>query len=118
MNKTELAERLAKKCDIPRSKAREIVDTLFDTRPGRGIIAVELDAGRKVQVRGFGTFGTKRRASRPGRNPATGSAITIAPKKYPFFEAGSGLEDRVGGPSGDVSDSLRYFVTSYGKFGR
>ena len=56
MNKTEMAERLAKTCDISQSKAKEIVDCIFDTSPGKGIIAIELDAGRKVQLAGFGSF--------------------------------------------------------------
>ena len=95
MNKKELAEKLAKKCDLSKAKAQEIVQTLFDTKPGHGIIAVELDAGREVQILGFGTFGTKHRAARAGRNPATGATITIAAKQYPFFKAGKGLKDRV-----------------------
>jgi DNA-binding protein HU-beta len=95
MNKTEMAEKLAKKCDISQSKALECVNAIFDTKPGRGIIAVELDSGRKVQIAGFGTFDTKRRAARQGRNPATGATITIAAKKYATFKAAKGLKDRV-----------------------
>ena len=95
MNKKELAEKLARKCELSKTKAQEIVNAIFDTKPGHGIIAVELDAGRDVQILGFGTFGTKHRAARTGRNPATGATITIAAKKYPFFKAGKGLKDRV-----------------------
>ena len=95
MNKTEMAEKLAKKCDISQSKAKEIVDCIFDTKPGHGIIAVELDAGRKVQLAGFGSFATKHRASRKGRNPATGETITIAAKTHATFKAAKGLKDRV-----------------------
>lgn len=95
MNKTELAEKLARKTDLSQAKAQEIVSEIFDTKSGTGIIATELDAGRKVQIPGFGTFGTKRRAARSGRNPATGETIMIAAKKYPFFKAGKGLKDRV-----------------------
>jgi len=95
MNKTEMAEKLAKKCDLSQAKALEVVNTVFDTKPGHGIIAVELDAGRKVQIAGFGTFDTKHRAARQGRNPATGDTITIAAKKYTTFKAAKGLKDRV-----------------------
>jgi DNA-binding protein HU-beta len=95
MNKTEMAEKLAKKCDLSQAKAQEIISTIFDTKPGKGIIAIELDAGRKVQIPGFGTFDSKWRGSRPGRNPATGETITIPGKKYPTFKAGKGLKDRV-----------------------
>ena len=57
MNKSEMAEKLARKCDLSQAKALEIVNTIFDTKPGGGIIAVELDAGGKVQLPGFGVFG-------------------------------------------------------------
>ena len=95
MNKSEMAEKLARKCDISQSKAGEIISCIFDTKPGHGIIAVELDAGRKVQIAGFGTFDTKRRAARKGRNPATGETITIAAKTYAKFTPAKGLKDRV-----------------------
>ena len=48
-----------------------------------------------VQLPGFGVFGTKSRAARQGRNPATGATITIPAKKYPFFKPGKGLKDRI-----------------------
>jgi DNA-binding protein HU-beta len=95
MNKKEMAEKLARKSDLPKTKAQEIISQIFDTKPGHGIIATELDAGREVQILGFGNFGTKRRKARTGRNPATGATITIAAKKYPYFKAGKGLKDRV-----------------------
>lgn len=95
MNKTEMAEKLAKKCDLSKAKAQEVIGAIFDTTPGTGIVAVELDAGRKVQIPGFGTFETRHRASRKGRNPATGAEITIEAKNYPAFKAGKGLKDRV-----------------------
>ena len=95
MNKTEMAEKLAKKCDLSKAKAVEVVNSIFDTDSGTGIIAVELDGGRKVGITGFGTFSTKHRGELTGRNPATGQEITLAPKTYPVFKAGKGLKDRV-----------------------
>ncbi len=95
MNKTEMAEKLAKKCDLSKAKAVEVVNSIFDTDSGTGIIAVELDGGRKVGITGFGTFSTKHRGERAGRNPATGQAITLGAKTYPVFKAGKGLKDRV-----------------------
>ncbi len=95
MNKSELADKLAKKCDLSQAKAAEIVNCIFDTRPGHGIIAIELDAGRDVSIAGFGKFETRRRSARTGRNPATGATIQIAAKTYPAFKAGKGLKDRV-----------------------
>ena len=95
MNKKEMAEKLAKKADISVAKAVDIIDIIFSTKSGEGIIAVELDAGRKVNVFGFGNFGTKSRAAREGINPATGQKIQIPAKKYAFFKPGKTLRDRV-----------------------
>ena len=95
MNKSEMADKLAKKADISKAKAEEIVDIIFSTKPGEGIIAVELDAGRKVSIFGFGTFGTKSRSARKGRNPATGETIDIPARKYVTFSPAKGLKDRV-----------------------
>ncbi len=95
MNKSEMADKLASAADLSKAKAADIVNMIFDTAPGKGIIAKELDAGRKVQIPGFGSFETKRRAARTGRNPATGATINIAAKKYPVFKAGKSLKDRV-----------------------
>lgn len=95
MNKTEMADKLAGMCDLSKAKAAEVVSCIFDTDPGKGIIAIELDAGHKVAITGFGTFDTKHRSARTGRNPATGETITLAAKTYPTFKAGKGLKDRV-----------------------
>ena len=95
MNKTEFAQKLAKKADISQAKALEIVNIIFAAEPGKGIIAVELDAGRKVTVPGFGTFGTKARAARTGRNPSTGGKIEISAKSYVYFKPGKTLRERV-----------------------
>ena len=95
MNKTEMAQKLAKKADITQAKAVEIVDDIFSSKPGEGIIAVELDAGGKVAISGFGTFETRQRKARMGRNPATGAAIYIGATTYAAFKPAKGLKDRV-----------------------
>ena len=95
MNKSEMADKLAGKADLTKAQASEIIEHIFSTKDGEGIIAVELDAGRKVNITGFGSFSTKHRAGRQGRNPATGETIWIAPKNYAHFSAAKGLKDRV-----------------------
>ncbi len=95
MNKKELAAKLAKKTGLSQVKAMECVNALFDANPGKGIIAVELDAGRKVVVPGFGTFSTRSRAARTGTNPATGDKIKITAKSYVRFKPGKTLRERV-----------------------
>lgn len=95
MNKSEMADKLASKADISKAQAGEIIDHIFSTKDGEGIIAVELDAGRKVNITGFGSFTLKRRSERQGRNPATGETITIPARNYAHFSAAKGLKDRV-----------------------
>ncbi len=95
MNKTELAEKLARTADLSVAKAKEVVDAIFSTADRKGIIAVELDAGRKVQITGFGTFETRSRPERKGVNPGTGKQITIPAKNYAAFRVGKGLKGRV-----------------------
>lgn len=95
MNKKELAAKLAKSADISQVKALAIVDMIFSADSGEGIIATELDAGEKVTIPGFGTFGTKSRAARQGTNPANGKKVNIPAKKYAFFKPGKTLRERV-----------------------
>jgi DNA-binding protein HU-beta len=95
MNKTEFVQKLAKVTSLSQVKSAEVVDAIFDCRAGKGIIAIELDKGRKVAIPGFGTFSSRRRKAREGRNPATGKTIKIAAKQYPVFKAGKTLKDRV-----------------------
>ncbi len=93
MNKSEMARKLAASADITQVLAAELVDGIFD--PVHGLIAGELAAGGKVSIGGFGTFESRERAARAGRNPRTGEAITIAAKRYPAFKAAKGLKDAV-----------------------
>ena len=95
MNKKEMAAKLAKKTGLSQAKAAEVITAIFDARSGKGIIATELDAGKKVTIPGFGTFGTRTRAARTGTNPSSGGKITIPAKKYAFFRAGKTLKERV-----------------------
>lgn len=95
MNKKEMAAKLAKKAGLTQVKAMEVINIIFDAEPGKGIIAVELDAGRKLTIPGFGTFGTRHRAARMATNPSTGEKIQVKAKKYAFFKPGKTLRERV-----------------------
>lgn len=95
MTKKEMAQKLAKKCDLSQQKALEVISTIFETADGEGIIAVELDAGRKVTIPGFGTFGTRTRAARVGKNPSTQEDIKIPKRTYAYFTPGKTLKERV-----------------------
>ena len=95
MNKTEMAKKLAKKTGLSQQDAAEVIDAIFSTKDGEGIIAVELDAGRKVSIAGFGTFSTRNQSARKGRNPQTGAEIDIPARTVAKFTAAKGLKDRV-----------------------
>lgn len=93
MNKTELTDALASAASLSKADAQRAIDALFDT--GSGVIAKALRRGGKVQVTGFGTFETRNRKARTGRNPRTGQRIQIPASKAVSFRAGKGLKDAV-----------------------
>ncbi|HJW23273.1 MAG TPA: HU family DNA-binding protein [Rhodocyclaceae bacterium] len=91
MNKTELIEALAAKCDLSKAAAGRAVDGLTE------IIAETLGKGDSVSLIGFGTFSVGNRAARTGRNPKTGAELKIAASKTPKFSAGAKLKSAVNG---------------------
>jgi DNA-binding protein HU-beta len=95
MNKTELTQLLARKSGLTMKDARVAINALFSTAPREGIIASEVAKGHRVQITGFGTFESRKRKRRQGRNPQTGQAITIPGGAYPAFVAGKSLKERV-----------------------
>ncbi|MEW5928250.1 MAG: HU family DNA-binding protein [Gemmatimonadota bacterium] len=94
MNKSEIVQQLASRANISRADAQRAVDALFavDT----GIISQALKSGDKVQITGFGSFETKKREARKGRNPRTGKEIDIAASTSAAFRPGKGLKDSIG----------------------
>ena len=82
MNKSELVSAMASKTSDSKSSTEK---TLSD----------ELKNGGKVQLVGFGTFETRNRAARKGRNPQTGAEMKIPASTSPVFKAGKALKDIV-----------------------
>lgn len=93
MNKSELVQELANKTKMSRADSQRAIDALFETNGG--IISKALKKGDRIQITGFGTFETRKRKARTGRNPRTGKEIKIAATTSPSFRAGKGLKDRV-----------------------
>ncbi|HZA53676.1 MAG TPA: HU family DNA-binding protein [Candidatus Udaeobacter sp.] len=87
MTKADLIDSMAKRTELPRPKAEEIVNGLFDDIVGA------LKNGDKVNISGFGTFSISQRKGRLGRNPKTGETIEIAPSRAAKFKAGKILKD-------------------------
>jgi DNA-binding protein HU-beta len=93
MNKSDLVDALASEAGMTKADASRAVDALF--APDGGVISGALKSGQRVQITGFGTFESKQRKARMGRNPRTGQAIQIAATKTPGFRAGKGLKDAI-----------------------
>lgn len=93
MNKTDLVDALADQTGMTKADAGRAIDALFSTDDG--IIAKAMKSRERVQLTGFGTFESKFRKARQGRNPQTGEAIQISAMHTASFRAGKGLKDAV-----------------------
>ena len=93
MNKSELIQKLADRANLSKADAQRAIDALFSA--DSGIIAETLKGGDKVQITGFGSFETRQRGARTGRNPRTGKEIKIGPSTSAAFRPGKGLKDAV-----------------------
>jgi integration host factor subunit beta len=89
MTKSDLIKALAAKNNLPKEHAATIVDLVFDG------FKETLKKGGRIEIRGFGAFTV--RAYRPykGRNPKTGEAVTVKPKRSAFFKVGRELKKMV-----------------------
>ena len=89
MKKSELIAVIAEKHNLSLNDADRLVNNVFDE------ITEALAAGNRVELRGFGSFSTRQRGARIGRNPKTGKAVSVEPKTVPFFKAGKDLKLKV-----------------------
>jgi DNA-binding protein HU-beta len=97
VNKQELIEAVARKTNLTPGQAGKAMDAIFSPNPDKGLIAATLKSGGKVTLAGFGTFETRHRKARTGRNPRTGATIQIPARKSPAFRPGKTLKDEVAG---------------------
>ena len=89
MTKADLIDQVTALGDLTRRDGEVIVDTLFDS------VIDALRNADKVEIRGFGSFRTRQRNSRTGRNPKTGAAVAVPAKRIPFFKPSKELRDLV-----------------------
>ena len=90
MNKTELTAAMAGKLDKPKKEVEEFLNAFTDT------ITETLKEGDKIQITGFGTFETRERAARQGRNPKKPDEIIEIPATVtPVFKAGTTLKNSI-----------------------
>lgn len=87
MNKVDLVNRVVEKSGLKKKEVEITVNALLDA------ISEALATGEKVQLIGFGTFETRKRKARSGRNPQTGASIAIPESSVPAFKPGNKLRE-------------------------
>ena len=91
MTKSELIEAVSLKTSLPKKRAEDIVNAVFET------MSSALMEDQRIEVRGFGSFSIRTYDARVGRNPRTGEAVEVDEKKSVHFKVGKELRDRVAG---------------------
>ncbi len=89
MNKEDLVKEISKKTKVSQKSTASILSATIDT------IQSEVSKGHKVTLIGFGSFESRKRAARTGRNPQTGATLKISAKKVPAFTAGKKFRELV-----------------------
>ena len=89
MTKADLIDEVSRLAELTRKDSEVIVETIFDS------VVRSLRAGDKIEIRGFGSFRTRQRNSRIGRNPKTGERVDVPAKRVPFFKPSKELRDSV-----------------------
>ena len=87
MTKAELIEDVSRVAELSRKESETIVETIFES------IVKSLRTGDKIEIRGFGSFRTRQRNARIGRNPKTGARVDVPAKKIPYFKPSKELKD-------------------------
>jgi integration host factor subunit beta len=91
MTKAELIDAITARTELTRKTVEGIVNEIFDS------MTVAMEAGDRIEIRGFGNFTMKEYRSYDGRNPKTGERVEVASKRMPFFKVGKDLRDRIDG---------------------
>ncbi len=89
MTKADLIEEVSRVVEMTRKESEVIVETIFES------IVRALRNGDKVEIRGFGSFRTRERQARTGRNPKTGERVEVPAKRVPYFKPSKELKELV-----------------------
>jgi integration host factor subunit beta len=98
LTKADLVEDVLRSTELPRKESEEIVETIFES------ITQALQKNEKIEIRGFGSFRTRERRARIGRNPKTGARVEVPAKRIPHFKPSKELKDFVNEPHPEHSD--------------
>ena len=86
VTKADLVEEVVRVTELPRKESEAVVETIFESIIGA------LQGGDRIEIRGFGSFRTRQRRGRTGRNPKTGAKVEVPPKQHPVLQAQQGVE--------------------------
>src|ERR1700710_1797356 len=89
MTKADLIDEVSRLAELTRKDSEVIVEAIFDS------IVRSLRTGDKIEIRGFGSFRTRQRQPRVGRNPKTGTRVEVPSKRIPYFKPSKELKDLV-----------------------
>jgi integration host factor subunit beta len=89
MTKSDLIDVICESQKLPKGRAELLVHVIFDA------LEAALKRGERIEIRGFGSFELRSYRGYDGRNPRTGSAVAVRPKRLPFFKVGKELKERV-----------------------
>ena len=97
MTKADLIEEVSRVVEMTRKESEVIVEAIFDS------IVRSLRTDDKIEIRGFGSFRTRQRQPRIGRNPKTGARVEVPAKKIPYFKPSKELKDVVNNSASPVA---------------
>src|SRR5689334_6524868 len=97
MTKADLIDAVAEKLKLPRGRAELLVGQVFES------MVEALRRGDGIEIRGFGSFSIREYKEYEGRNPRTGEAVHVRPKRLAFFKVGKELRERVNSGRGKRS---------------
>src|SRR5580704_6159367 len=89
LTKEDIIEEVADVTELPFRESQAVVEAIFESIIGA------LQGGDGIEIRGFGSFRTRQRRGRTGRNPRTGEKVQVPPKRIPFFKPSKELKDFV-----------------------
>ena len=102
MTKADLIDLIAERAKLPHGRAELLICQMFDS------MVDALCRGEGIEIRGFGSFSIRAYKEYQGRNPRTGEAVRVRPKRLAFFKVGKELRERVNARAGtngvNVSD--------------
>lgn len=87
MTKANLVEIIFEKVGLSKKEAQDIIEIIFNT------LRQAFIEGESVKISGFGTFNVRKKNSRRGRNPQTGEALEITPRRVLAFKASNQLKE-------------------------